>query len=132
MNICIRNPKLVDTKNKKKYCKPSPEVQKTQINFKEEVCEVVTRRGVYCKMQNNPDGPYFDVLHHISCAYMGGVLIVLIRRSCTRLNLPFITFHVYKNIYQSSERGALLDNHRICSYCAEKQDGEKLGRGTSL
>ena len=39
----------------------------TEINVQETVHETEIR--VYCKMQSNLDGPYFDGLHHISFAY---------------------------------------------------------------
>ena len=39
---------------------------KMQVNFQETVCEAVTH-DVYCKMQCNLDGPYFDGLYQLSC-----------------------------------------------------------------
>ena len=101
----------------------------TEMNFKKTVREAVTK--VHCKMLMNLDGPYFDGLYHISCAYtwcpncpqyqLHPIEKQLVRKD----ELLFVTFHTYENIYPCSEHGPLPDNKRVCLYCGKKEDGEK-------
>ena len=105
------------------------------INFKETVREAVSK--VHCKMGDNLDGPVFDGLYHINCAYgwckaCPKYLLHPIEKDLIKKNkLPFISFHTYELIHQCSEHGPLPDKQRACEYCAGARTGERKGRVTT-
>ena len=100
--------------------------QINETNFKETVRDAVSR--VHCKLSTTLEGPLFDGLYHINCAYSWCNdcpkydLHNLEKQLMMRGQVPTISFHTYEWIYQCSEHGTIPNGGTECLYCAKKKD----------
>ena len=121
--------------SKRRACGNRVRCYETQTNFKETVKESVSK--VHCKLNPSLDGPIFDGLYEIKCAYSwckncpSYPLNTIEQQLIDEEKLPFISFHTYQLIHQCSEHGPLASNQKTCLFCEQKHSTEKKAKVTT-